>query len=85
MLGSLSVMYIYGHSTATCQQWKSGTESHVATAPALSNFTSTSFPTDCYIILPLSLKTSTSRIRASQTCLTLTNFIEKNINIYDIK
>ena len=28
---------------------------------------------------------STPRIRASQTFLTLTNFIEKRINIYDIK
>ena len=36
-------------------------------------------------ILPLSLKASTLRIRVSQTFLTLTNFIEKSINIYHIK
>jgi len=37
------------------------------------------------LILPLSLKASIPRIRASQTCLTLTNFIEKSINMYNIK
>ena len=36
-------------------------------------------------ILPLSLKASIPRIRASQTLLSLTNFIEKSINIYNIK
>jgi len=43
----------------------------------LLNFTS--------LVLPLSLETSTPRIHASQNFLTLTNFIEKSINIYDIK
>ena len=36
-------------------------------------------------ILPPFPKASTPRIRASQTFLTLTNFIEKSINIYNIK
>ena len=31
------------------------------------------------------IKALTSRIRANQTFLTLTDFIEKSINIYDIK
>jgi hypothetical protein len=35
-------------------------------------------------ILPPFPKASTPRIRASQTFLTLTNFIEKSINIYNI-
>ena len=35
-----------------------------------------------YLITPSG---STPRIRVSKTCLTLTNFIEKSINIYDIK
>jgi hypothetical protein len=38
-----------------------------------------------YNILPLSLKASILRIRFSQTYLTLINFIEKSINIYEIK
>jgi hypothetical protein len=33
----------------------------------------------------MSLKESIPRIRVSQTFLILTNFIEKSINIYDIK
>jgi hypothetical protein len=36
-------------------------------------------------ILPLSLKASIPRIRAGQTFLSLTDFIEKMNNIYDIK
>jgi hypothetical protein len=36
-------------------------------------------------VLPLSLKASISRIRTGQTFLSLTNFIEKRNNIYDIK
>ena len=36
-------------------------------------------------ILPLFLNKSIPRIRASQTFLSLTNFIEKSNNIYDIK
>jgi len=38
----------------------------------------------CFI-LPLSTKELIPRIRASQTFLSLTNFIEKSNNIYDIK
>jgi hypothetical protein len=37
------------------------------------------------VVLLLSLKESIPKIRVSQIFLTLTNFIEKNINIYDIK
>jgi len=40
---------------------------------------------DYIIILSPSLKASIPRIRASQTYLTLTNFIEKSINMYNIK
>ena len=36
-------------------------------------------------ILPLSLKESIPIIRVSQTILTLTNFIRKYNNIYDLK
>jgi hypothetical protein len=36
-------------------------------------------------VLPLFLKGWIPRIRASQTFLSLTNFTEKSINIYDIK
>ena len=37
------------------------------------------------LILPPSTKESIPRIRASQTFLSLTNFIEKSNNIYNIK
>ena len=36
-------------------------------------------------LLPLSLKASIHRIRASKIFLSLANFIEKSIDIYDIK
>jgi hypothetical protein len=42
-------------------------------------------PIEIGLILPLSLKASTPKIRASQTFLSLTNFIKKSINISDIK
>jgi len=74
-----------------CIQFEAQAPKHIYRAPLynltmlFSRFLLQSKESVCMTVLPLSLKASISRICVSQTCLTLINFIEKSINMYNIK